>query len=218
MKSASQDLKPVGIILAGGRSSRMGVEKSLIELQGVSLLQWGIDRFAGQVRSLAVNANGDAARFAPFDLPVIADPLGGQMGPLAGVLAGMMWARDQHPGVSHIATIASDTPFFPRDFVARLQQSIEGQGQGGGEKIAIPASANRLHPAFGLWPVALAGDLQSWLLTGERRVQSWLHKHQPSRVDFPLTNRNNAEIDPFFNINTQADLQMAVNWCAQSGY
>ena len=216
MISASQRQKPVGIILAGGRSSRMGVEKSLIELQGVSLLQRGIDRFAGQVCSLAINANGDAARFAPFDLPVIVDPLGGQMGPLAGVLAGMMWAREHHPGVSHVATIASDTPFFPRDFVAKLQQSIEGQGEGG--RIAIPASANRLHPAFGLWPVALAGDLQSWLLTGERRVQSWLREQGARHVDFPLTKGNEAEIDPFFNINTPADLQMAVNWCAQSGH
>ncbi|MCF6198419.1 MAG: molybdenum cofactor guanylyltransferase MobA [Hyphomicrobiaceae bacterium] len=212
MNSPAQRSKPVGIILAGGRSSRMGVEKSLIELEGRALLQWGIERFRGQVCALAINANGYAGRFSAFDLPVIADPLEGQMGPLAGILAGMMWARKHHAGASHIATIASDTPFFPADFVERLQQGLEGE-EG---RICIPSSANRLHPAFGLWPVALAGELESWLIRGERRVQSWLREQAAVRVDFPPNTRKGGQIDPFFNINAPADLQTAVDWCAQS--
>ncbi len=202
---------PVGIILAGGRSSRMGIEKSLVELEGRSLLQRGIDRFGGQVEALAINANGDAGRFSSYDLPVIADPLGGQMGPLAGLLAGMMWAAKTHAGASHIASIASDTPFFPMDFVAQLQQAIAGKE----DRICVPASANRLHPAFGLWPVALADELKSWLLQGERRVHGWLREQEAVTVDFPLKTRNGRQIDPFFNINTPADLQEAVNWCGR---
>jgi len=211
MNSAAQRQRAVGIILAGGRSSRMGVEKSLVELEGRPLLQWGIDRFGEQVCALAINANGDGGRFSAFDLPVIADPMGGHMGPLAGILAGMMWARKHHSSVSHIASIASDTPFFPTDFVERLEVRLEGEE----DRICIPSSANGLHPAFGLWPVVLAGQLESWLLSGGRRVQSWLREQQAVSVDFPLNKRKGGQIDPFFNINAPADLQIAVDWCAQ---
>jgi len=132
------------------------------------------------------------------------------MGPLAGILAGMMWAAKTHAGTSHIASIASDTPFFPLDFVEQLQQEIAGAKR----RICVPASAGRLHPAFGLWPVALADELKNWLLSGERRVQCWLREQEAVTVEFPLKMRGDRQIDPFFNINTPADLQVAENWCA----
>ena len=70
-----------------------------------------IARLAPQAGALALNANGDAARFSRFGLPVLPDPIEGFPGPLAGVLAGLDWAAGE--GAETIVTVAADTPFFP---------------------------------------------------------------------------------------------------------
>ena len=83
-----------------------------------------IDRLRPQVSELVINANGDVARFAAFDLPVIEDSIEGQAGPLAGVHAGIEWARSNRPRSRFIVTAASDTPFFPADLIARFRAAI----------------------------------------------------------------------------------------------
>ena len=109
-----------GVILAGGLATRMGGgDKCLLELASRPLLAHVIERLAPQAGPLALNANGDPARFAPFGLPVLPDSVPGFPGPLAGVLAGLDWA--QALGAAQIVTVAADTPFFPTDLVARLQ-------------------------------------------------------------------------------------------------
>ena len=83
--------QPLGVILAGGLATRMGGgDKSLLSLGDQSLLSRVIDRLGPQVVGLALNANGDAARFAELGLPVVADTVPGFAGPLAGVLAGLV--------------------------------------------------------------------------------------------------------------------------------
>ncbi|HHX88424.1 MAG TPA: molybdenum cofactor guanylyltransferase, partial [Paracoccus sp.] len=117
----------LGVILAGGRATRMGGgDKGLRQVAGRRLLDHVIDRLGPQVAGLAINANGDPARLAGFGLPVLPDSLPDHPGPLAGVLAGMDWAAGQ--GARAIVTAAADTPFFPPDLVARLQAAAGPSG------------------------------------------------------------------------------------------
>ncbi len=191
-----------GVILAGGRATRMGGgDKGLREVGGRRLIDHVIDRLAPQCRRLALNANGDPARFAEFGLPVLADSVDGYPGPLAGVLAGLDWAATF--GAEAIVTTAADTPFFPLDLVDELQTAA---GPSGLALAASPDETGRLqrHPTFGLWPVALREDLRSALAGGLRKIVLWTDQHDGGTASFA-----SEPYDPFFNINTPEDIAMA---------
>lgn len=188
--------RPAGVILAGGAGRRMGgADKALLRLHGRTLLSLVADRLAPQVAALALNANGDAARFGDTGLPVLRDELH-DAGPLAGILAGMDWAAAR--GYARIVTAAVDTPEFPGDLVARL---VAEAGPGNG---AAYAASDRAHPTFGLWPVALRDDLRARLQAGERKLGLWAQQIGGARVIWPRGDR-----DPFTNINTPEDLAQA---------
>ncbi len=194
-----------GVILAGGRSSRMGGgDKGLLPLGGRPILAHVIERFGAQASPLAINANGDAARFKSFRLPVVKDSVGGFAGPLAGVLAGLDWAAGF--GAERIVTAAADTPFLPADLVDRL---VAGANEPG-HALAIAATSMprgggwSRHPTFGLWPVALRDDLREALGRGVRKVVDWTEPHGCARVEFPAEG-----FDPFFNVNTPDDMAAA---------
>ncbi len=190
---------PSGIILAGGQARRMGGgDKGLLAIGDRTMLDHVIERLAPQVAELALNANGDETRFAEFGLPVLADPVAGNAGPLAGVLAGLDWAAGRE--VANIVTAAADTPFLPADLVTRLLDAAVDQGR----QIALASTATGLHPTFGLWPVALRDDLRSALSEGVRKVVDWTERHGAARAEFPVR-----EFDPFFNVNTPEDLDRA---------
>ena len=192
----------LGVILAGGRSARMGGgDKALLSLGGRPLLARVVDRLRPQVRGLALNANGDPARFAAFGLPVVPDPVGGFAGPLAGILGGLRWAGGQAEPPAGIVTAAADTPFFPADLAARFAAAA---GAGGP---AIARSNGRLHPVFGYFPVDCADDLDAFLRRqASRKVNDWLDRVGFTAVDFP---GGTEHADPFFNVNTPADLAAA---------
>ncbi|MGB0439227.1 MAG: molybdenum cofactor guanylyltransferase, partial [Paracoccaceae bacterium] len=119
-------IAPFGVVLAGGLARRMGGgDKALRTIAGRPLMSRVIERLSPQVDRIALNANGDPARFATLGLPVIADSITDYPGPLAGVLAGMDWAAGA--GATHIVTVAADTPFFPTDLCKRLTDSISEQ-------------------------------------------------------------------------------------------
>jgi molybdopterin-guanine dinucleotide biosynthesis protein A len=192
----------LGVLLAGGQSRRMGGgDKSLHLFAGRPLLSRIIDRSRPQVAELVLNANGDPARFADFRLQVVADAIPGFAGPLAGILTAMDWAAAHSPGARWIASFATDTPFLPRDLVARLGAAIEEDGA----DIAAARSGGRRQPVFALWPVRLAGELREALTTeGHRKVDAWQDRYRVVEVDFPTT-----PIDPFFNVNGPGDLAHA---------
>jgi molybdopterin-guanine dinucleotide biosynthesis protein A len=190
----------LGVILAGGQARRMGGgDKCLLPLGGAPVLDRVIARLAPQVAGLALNANGDAARFASYGLPVLPDSEPDHPGPLAGVLAGLDWAAGQ--GAARIVTVAADTPFFPTDLVARLS------AEGGGIVLAAtphPQKGLMRHPTFGLWPVALAEDLRGALRSGTRKIVAWTDAHGAATAAF-----GSDPFDPFFNLNTPEDMLQA---------
>ncbi|MEM8578786.1 MAG: molybdenum cofactor guanylyltransferase MobA [Pseudomonadota bacterium] len=195
--------QPLGLILAGGRATRMGGgDKGRLRLGGRTLFDHVLDRIAPQVAGLALNANGDASRFDDLGLPILPDSVGDFPGPLAGVLAGLDWAAGQ--GADTIVTVAADTPFFPEDLVPRLLLAAEGMAA----PLALAASAEDgrtlRHPTFGLWPTALRDDLRAALAAGTRKVVAWTDPHGARAAVFP-----SGAVDPFFNVNTPDDLARA---------
>ncbi len=151
-----------GVILAGGLSSRMGAEKALLDFGGAPLIARVVARFGPQVDPLAINANGDPARFASFGPPVIPDARTDRPGPLAGVAAGLAFARAR--GRGWLATVPCDAPFAPRDFVARLFAATRGSA------VALARSARGAEPLFGLWPVEALEAVEAALCAGEFSV------------------------------------------------
>ena len=191
----------IGCILAGGLARRMGGgDKGLIRLGGRLVLDHVLDRLKPQVSQVMLNANGDPTRFAEYELPVVPDSVEGFAGPLAGVLAGLEWARD-NTQAEWVATAATDTPFFPVDFVTRMLAAIEAAGA----DMACAASDGRHHPVFGLWPVRLAADLRHALVEEDiRKVDIWTARHKLVAVEFATQPH-----DPFFNVNRPEDVEEA---------
>jgi molybdenum cofactor guanylyltransferase len=195
----------VGVILAGGRSSRMGGgDKCLLPLAGRPVLASVITRLRPQVSDLIINANGDASRFADFGLPVIADTVGGLAGPLAGVHAGLEWVKANAPDVGYIVTVASDTPFFPSDLVHRFLAELADH-----PALLVASSEGGVHPVVGLWPVAIAPQLEDSLAQGMRKVGAWTEQHGALEVFFGPVKVGGRLVDPFFNINQPEELAEA---------
>ena len=188
-----------GVLLAGGQARRMGGgDKCLRQLAEKPILAHVIERIGPQVDCLVLNANGDPARFADFGLPVVHDVIDGFAGPLAGVLTGMAWAKTHRPACPWIVTIATDTPFLPKDLVARLVSALEAKEA----DIAYAASDGRAHPVFALWPVALADDLRRAMVEEDiRKVDRFTGRYRLAEAGFA-----SEPLDPFFNTNRPEDL------------
>ncbi|WP_435169330.1 molybdenum cofactor guanylyltransferase MobA [Falsirhodobacter sp. 1013] len=187
-------MEPVAVILAGGRAQRMGGgDKCRLDLGGTTIIAEVLRRLRPQCGRMALSANGDPARFADLGLPVLPDSEPDHPGPLAGLLVGMDHAASL--GADRVLTVAGDTPFLPPDLYARLQ----GDGA-----IALASSNGVRHPVVGLWRVDLRDDLRAALRRGERAVGRWALDHGARLVDFPVQAH-----DPFFNVNTAEDLEVA---------
>lgn len=185
-------------------------DKGLLDIAGKPMLGHVLTRLAPQVGRMVLNANGDPARYSAFGLPVVADTVGGFVGPLAGVLAGMRWSAREAPEVSHIVTVSTDAPFIPADLVDRLVEAIADDRPGFSRNgIAMAASGGELHPVIGLWPVALADDLEAALTNGIRKVVTWTDHHGTIPVAFAPVAIGGELVDPFFNANTPEELALA---------
>jgi molybdopterin-guanine dinucleotide biosynthesis protein A len=185
-----------GVILAGGQGQRMGgVDKALVPLASAPLLAHVIARLEPQVERLVLSANGDAARFARFGLPVLPDGPGA--GPLAGVLAALRWAAPL--GATAVVSTPVDGPFLPGDLCPRLCLAAENAPEG----LAVAQAGGRLHPTFALWPVELAEPLAAFLDSGAKpKVMDFVAAHGATEAHF-------AEGSGFDNLNTPEDLARA---------
>jgi molybdenum cofactor guanylyltransferase len=186
-----------GVILAGGRSRRLGGgDKCLLPLGDITILAHVVAALRPQTSALLINSNSAPALFHETGLGVRADVVPGRLGPLAGIHTAMLWARET--GADAVLTAPADTPFLPRDLAARLNAARQA-GQA-----AIATSGAELHPVIGIWPSALAEQLQEHLATGTYRVRAWL-----GQIPFRTVEFETGAIDPFWNINTPDDLQFA---------
>lgn len=192
----------VGVILAGGLSRRMGGgDKSMLALGGKPILNYVVDLAHAQVETLLLNANGDAKRFEDFALPVQADIVPDFAGPLAGVVSAMAWAKQNKVSATHIITMAADTPFFPADYVSRMVNQMQVQGQ----RLACASFKGRTQPVFGLWPVDLFDDLYQAIVEDDmRKVDRFTAPYGVADVAFDELVEN-----PFFNVNRPEDLAHA---------
>ncbi|WP_022723444.1 molybdenum cofactor guanylyltransferase MobA [Rhodopseudomonas sp. B29] len=198
------------IVLAGGLARRMGGgDKPLHSVGGRSLLARVIERLQPQCGALALNANGDAERFADYGLPVIADSIDGFAGPLAGVLAGLDWAAGSEPNAAFLLSAPADCPFLPADLVARLRLAQRETDA----DIVTASSGGRRHPVVALWRIGLRDALRRSLSTeGSRKVGSFVARFAHADVEWPVT-----PFDPFFNANTPDDLAEAERIAATYG-
>jgi molybdopterin-guanine dinucleotide biosynthesis protein A len=181
-----------GLVLAGGRGNRMGgADKGLQLLHGRPLAQHAIERLRPQVGPLWVNANRNAGAYAAFGVPVCADTVAGQPGPLAGFLAGL--------GVCStpwLAVVPCDVPRFPADLVARLCGALQAAGAELAIAVTDESGERRAHPVFCLLSATLRDDLAAAIARDERRVQQWIRRHRCAEVEFDaaaLANANTGE-------------------------
>jgi molybdopterin-guanine dinucleotide biosynthesis protein A len=197
-----------GLVLAGGLARRMGGgDKALIRIGGATILERVIERLKPACAGMALNANGDPARFAGFGLPVIADGVAGFAGPLAGILAGLDWVKGHAPGIEWLVSVPGDCPFLPRDLVPRLHAARAAAAT----PLACAQSGAWRHPVVGLWPVALRDDLRHALVAeGLRKIEGWTARHGVALAGWPAE-----PVDPFFNVNTPDDVAEATRLAAQ---
>ena len=188
-------MRPPAVILAGGRSLRMGGgDKCLLPLNGRPLMSHIVSRLMPQTHDILINTNSDPRPFLKYGLPVLPDAVSGFQGPLAGLLTGMLWSRRRHPRQAYLLSVAGDTPFLPVDLVTRLQESLSSRRA----DIAIATCPHGSHPTIGLWPVDLAEKLEQDLAqTDIRGMHRWLDGFRVAWSHFPS--------DALININTPAE-------------
>jgi molybdopterin-guanine dinucleotide biosynthesis protein A len=193
------------VVLAGGRSSRMGgTDKALLELGGETLLARAIARLAPQAADIVVSANGDLERFAAFARPIVADRSADYPGPLAGILAGLEWVAANRPEFRYVVSMPTDTPFFPLDLVGRFLAVPWPDST-----LLVARSQSGVHPVVGLWPVDAAPELAKALGKGMRKVGDWTKQQMAVEILFPPVEIGGKPVDPFFNINRPEDLAEA---------
>lgn len=181
-------------VLAGGDGSRIGGGKPLIRLGGRTLIEKAFDR-ARSWSDCAVASLRSAEQIGPLGMPWIADAPG-IAGPFAGLASALEWARRQ--GANDLLTIPCDMPFLPDELPQRL---LAGIGEFGA---AIAASGGNLHPVCGLWRSAAVAEVPSYCASGKRSLQGFARHIGFVEVAWPAIPR-----DPFFNINSPADLAAA---------
>jgi len=189
-----------GVILAGGRGSRMGgVDKGLQNFRGMPMAMGTLMRLAPQVGEVMINANRNLSAYESFGVPVWPDSLADYAGPLAGFLTAL-----EHCETPFLATVPCDTPLFPQDLVARLAEALEREDA----EIAMAAAREedgqfRAQPVFSLLRRELMESLVRFTHEGGRKIDAWTAQHRTVLVPF-----DRAGDDPaaFSNANTLAEL------------
>ncbi|MBB1582915.1 molybdenum cofactor guanylyltransferase MobA [Serratia sp. OS31] len=182
-----------GIILAGGRATRMGGEdKGLVPVAGIPLYQYVLTRLRPQVGPIAINANRNQARYRESGLPIIGDLTPDFSGPLAGMLAGLKYATTEW-----VAFVPCDVPDFPATLIEKLWQ------QKGSAIAAYASDGERAHPTLALLHTSLATPLEDYLARGERKLMLFLAAAGAQQIAFE------GQQMAFHNLNTQEDCQ---NW------
>jgi len=190
------------VILAGGKSSRMGKDnKCLLKLGNKTILDHIINNINNQFNKIVLNINKDLKKFENYELEIVSDSVL-DCGPLSGILASLDWGYKN--GHDFVFTVPSDVPFFPKNLANKLFENLIKNDH----DIIIASNYCQFkkkiifHPTFGVWKTNLREDLRSNLLSGTKKIFLWAEKHNFKIIDFEDKN----EIY-FFNINTRDDLK-----------
>jgi molybdopterin-guanine dinucleotide biosynthesis protein A len=182
-----------GLILAGGKGSRMGgVDKGLQAFRGKRLVDHVYERFAPQVGSIIINANQNQEEYKSFGVRVVSDAIGGFAGPLAGLHAGLSVSKRPF-----LTSVPCDSPFLPTDLVERLYQRIDESGA----ELAVAKTGDQPHPVFSLMRRGVLAHLDDFLKGGGRKIDAWYATLNVVEVAF------DDEAEAFSNINTREELQ-----------
>jgi molybdopterin-guanine dinucleotide biosynthesis protein A len=185
-------MKITGVVLAGGQGSRMGgVDKGLQEFRGKPMVAHALERLQPQVDEILINANRNAEAYARFGHRVIADEIEGFAGPLAGFERGLAYASGDL-----VVTVPCDSPFLPRDLVARLREALERNDA----QVAVAKTGDQAHPVFCLMRRDVHESLRQFLASGQRKIDRWYPQLRATLVAF------DDEADAFMNINTREEL------------
>jgi molybdenum cofactor guanylyltransferase len=182
-----------GLILAGGRGSRMGeTDKGLQMFRGKAMVEHVLERFAPQVDETIINANRNLSSYATYGHRVVADGIEGFAGPLAGLHIGMQAASS-----ALIATAPCDSPFLPLNLIARLYDALLAEDA----DLAVAKTFDQAHPVFCLTKTALEPHLREFLHSGQRKIDKWYASLSVVEVQF------DDNCDAFANINTVNELR-----------
>ena len=190
------------IIMIGGKSSRLGGGiKSLIKINNKKIFDIILERIQPQIDKIIVNSNIEDTEISKYKFPIIKDVKQGYLGPLAGIHAGMQWLNKNKPEVNWLLTLPGDTPFIPLNLVSCFEEKINQDS-----KIILAKSNDKIHPIIGAWHTSLLTSLNEHLESGTRKILEWAKNHPLEFLEF-----NEKNYDPFFNINTQIDINKAEN-------
>lgn len=193
----STDCAVTGLILAGGRATRMQErDKGLQLLHGVPLVLHVLDRLRAQVDVVAINANRNLAEYAQFGVPVWHDLDDAFNGPLAGVETGL-----HHLTTPYLLVVPCDTPRLPHDLAHRLMASLQSDHAMVAVACTGAHDARRMQPAFCLMHRDVLPTLQAFLRAGGRKMNAWYGELKTVQVHFD-------DDAAFTNINTMEDLQL----------
>ena len=185
-----------GLILAGGRGSRMGgADKGLQNHLGLPLAMHAMLKLAPQVGSVMINANRNLGAYESFGVPVWPDPQADYAGPLSGFLAGL-----EHCETPYLVTVPCDTPNFPTDLVARLAQALHAEAADIAMAATQDAQGVQVQPVFCLMKASLLESLVRFTQSGQRKIDRWTAGHRCCTVVFD-------DASAFFNANTPDELR-----------
>jgi len=190
----------IGIILAGGKSSRFGEDKSNIKLGNKTLLDHTIDKIEKEFAEILIISNNKDYNFKNKKIYIVKDCIEGQLGPLVGILTAMKWVKKNKKNYGWIASFPCDTPFFDAKLISKLKLKTKKTSK----KLIFLNSDKKRHNIFGLWSMDLIETLEKDIKNSFRKVEIWADK-----VGYESININTEKFDKFLNINTKEDFEKA---------
>lgn len=201
--------EPVGVILAGGRSSRMGgTEKALLRLNNEPLLAHVMRRLQPQLGSILLSTDGQNNGLESFGLPVVPDRLPRHRGPLTGLYSALHYLAEKDPAQKDrqhgLVLCPCDAPFIPPDLVEKLVSAVAGNP----ESVAVVSYEGILQPTFSLWQHHHLPAIHDAVVErGDGGLKYMLRSLPHIIVEWV-----SAEPPPFYNVNTPEDLETAAVW------
>ena len=190
----------LGIILAGGKSSRFGEDKSTAKLGNKTLLDHTVSKIENEFNEILVISNNKDFNFKNNKIHILGDCIEGQLGPLVGILTAMKWVIKNKKNYKWIASFPCDTPFFDIKLISELKIKVKETSK----KLIFLNSNKKRHNIFGLWSMDLIEILEKDIKNSFRKVELWADK-----IGYENININEEKFDKFLNINTKKDLEKA---------